>query len=249
MTSVPRKAELYRMVRPGHLCPYGLKALHLLRSEGFEVEDHHLENEDETEAFKAKHGVTTTPQIWIDGNRIGGYDAAREHFGHVSADEDTTSYRPIIMLFLVALALAAAAQWAATGTLDWSVLRGFVAVAMTLLALLKLQDVESFSTTFLNYDLLARRWVPYSFLYPYAEATAGVLMFAGVLPLVAGPVALFVGAVGAVSVCKAVYLEKRELKCACVGGNSNVPLGFVSLTENLAMVGMGTWALIEFFVG
>lgn len=249
MTSAPKKADLYRMVRPGHLCPYGLKALHLLKSAGFEVEDHHLESEDETEAFKAKHGVTTTPQIWIDGNRIGGYDAAREHLGRVSADDDATSYRPVVMLFLVALALAAAAQWAATGTLDWSVLRGFVAVAMTLLALLKLQDVESFSTTFLNYDLLARRWVPYSFLYPYAEAAAGVLMFAGVLPLVAGPVALFVGAVGAVSVCKAVYLEKRELKCACVGGNSNVPLGFVSLTENLAMVGMGSWALIEFFAG
>jgi len=42
-------------------------------------------------------------------------------------------------------------------------------------------------------------------------------------------------------VFKAVYVDKRELKCACVGGGSNVPLGFVSLTENLFMIGMGLW--------
>ena len=42
---------------------------------------------------------------------------------------------------------------------------------------------------------------------------------------------------------KAVYIDKRELKCACVGGDSNVPLGFVSLTENLMMIGMAVWML------
>ena len=51
------------------------------------------------------------------------------------------------------------------------------------------------------------------------------------------------GTIGAASVFKAVYLDKRELKCACVGGNSNVPLGFVSLTENVMMVAMAIWML------
>jgi hypothetical protein len=46
-------------------------------------------------------------------------------------------------------------------------------------------------------------------------------------------------------VIKAVYIDKRELKCACVGGDSNVPLGFISLTENLMMLGMGFWMLIR----
>jgi hypothetical protein len=66
-------------------------------------------------------------------------------------------------------------------------------------------------------------------------------MIAGAWPWLSVPVALFVGTVGAVSVFKAVYIDRRELKCACVGGSSNVPLGFVSLTENLAMVGMALW--------
>jgi hypothetical protein len=116
---------------------------------------------------------------------------------------------------------------------------------MVLLALQKLQDVDSFSTMFLNYDLLARRWVRYGYVYPYAEALAGLLMIAGALTWIAAPVALFIGAIGAVSVIKAVYVYRRELKCACVGGGSNVPLGFLSLTENIMMVVMGVWMAIK----
>ena len=67
------------------------------------------------------------------------------------------------------------------------------------------------------------------------------MMLAGTLIWVAAPLALFVGTVGAVSVFKAVYIDKRELKCACVGGDSNVPLGFLSLTENVMMVAMALW--------
>jgi hypothetical protein len=58
------------------------------------------------------------------------------------------------------------------------------------------------------------------------------------------PIALLIGGIGAVSVIYAVYVQKRELKCACVGGNSNVPLGFVSLTENIMMFGMGVWMMV-----
>lgn len=59
------------------------------------------------------------------------------------------------------------------------------------------------------------------------------------------PIALFIGAVGALSVFKAVYLDKRELQCACVGGDSKVPLGVISLTENLMMIGMALFMLIK----
>lgn len=113
---------------------------------------------------------------------------------------------------------------------------------------MKLRDVEGFSTMFLNYDVLAKRWVPYGYIYPYAELTAGLLMFAGVLSVVSIPLALFIGGIGAWSVFKAVYIEKRELKCACVGGDTNVPLGFVSLTENLMMLGMAIWMLVMIII-
>jgi hypothetical protein len=44
-----------------------------------------------------------------------------------------------------------------------------------------------------------------------------------------------------------VYIDKRGLKCACVGGSSNVPLGFLSLTENLMMIAMAVWMALGAF--
>ena len=248
MTSTtPRTATLHRMVMPSHTCPYGLKALHLLRREGYEVDDRWLTTREATDAFKAEHDVKTTPQVFIDGRRIGGYDDLRRHFGKRVAEPGATSYRPVVALFAMTLLMALAASVAVHATpFTGQALAWFIAFSMTVLALLKLQDVEKFSSMFLNYDLLAKRWVPYSYIYPFAEGLAGVLMIAGVATWLSVPVALFIGTIGAVSVFKAVYVDKRELKCACVGGSSNVPLGFVSLTENLMMIGMAVWmALAE----
>ena len=150
----------------------------------------------------------------------------------------------MLVIFAVAALMALGASWAAQGALltiaagQW-----FIAFSMCILAMLKLQDIEKFSSMFLNYDLLAQRFVPYAYVYPFAELTAGVLMISGALTWLSIPIALFIGTIGAVSVVKAVYVDRRELKCACVGGNSNVPLGFISLTENVMMVAMALWML------
>jgi glutaredoxin len=237
-----KTAMLHRMVMPTHTCPFGLKAKDLLRRQGYEVDDHWLRTREETDAFKAEHGVKTTPQTFISGKRIGGYDDLRRFFGKSVPDPKAVTYRPVIVVFAMTALMAFAASLAAFGT-PLTVRAGewFIAFSMCVLALLKLQHVEKFATMFLNYDLLAKRWVPYSYVYPYAEGLAGVLMAAGVLTWLSVPIALVIGTIGAVSVIKAVYVDRRELKCACVGGDSNVPLGFLSLTENVMMVAMALW--------
>ncbi len=246
MTDQPRDATLYRMVMKNHLCPFGLKSLDLLKREGFTVVDRHLTSREETDAFQREYNVDTTPQTFIEGQRIGGYDELRRYFGKSVKEPDEVTYQPVIAVFACTALMALAVSWAALGTvftvrtLEW-----FVAISMCVLAILKLRDLESFSNMFLGYDLLAQRWVRYAYLYPFGEALAGILMIAGALLWLAIPVALLIGVIGAVSVFKAVYVDRRELKCACVGGDSNVPLGFISLTENLMMVGMAAWMLIK----
>jgi glutaredoxin len=248
MERTNRKATIYRMVMKEHICPYGMKSVWLLRHYDYEVEDIWLTTREETDAFREKHNVKTTPQTFIDDKRIGGYDSLRAYFNHPLPDKDKTSYMPVMVVFIMAALMAVAAQYTSAGqimtlrTAEW-----FVSFSMAILALLKLRDVESFSTMFLGYDLLARKWVPYAYLYPFGEALAALLMTAGLLPMVSAPVALFIGTTGAVSVFKAVYIDKRELRCACMGGDSSVPLGFISLTENLMMIGMGLWTLSKMF--
>ncbi len=240
-----RHASIHRMVMPDHICPYGLKARALLERQGFEVDDHPLRTREETEAFQREHRVETTPQVFIGGERIGGYDDLREYFGADVPEEGDTSYQPVIAIFATGFLMALAVSWTAYGAIaPIRTLELFVAISMCLLGIQKLQDLESFSTMFLNYDLLARRWVRYGYLYPFGETLAGILMIAGALIWIAAPIGLFIGTVGAVSVFKAVYIDKRELKCACVGGSSNVPLGFISLTENLMMIALSLWMLL-----
>ena len=244
-----KKAVLYRMTEPVHLCPFGLKSKDLLRRKGFEIEDHHLTTREETDAYKKKEGVETTPQTFIEGDRIGGYTDLRRHFGlHVREDQEK-SFRPILAIFSVA-ALMAVALYIGNGrpVSPVRLVEFFIAISMCVLAIQKLQDLQSFSTMFLGYDVLSRKYVPYAFFYPFAEAGAGILMLAGgIFGLIAAPFAFFIGSVGAWSVFKAVYIDKRELKCACAGGDSQVPLGFVSLSENLAMMGMAIWMVVKAF--
>ena len=248
MESAAKQATLYRVVMPEHVCPYGLKALDLLRRRGYTVDDHWLTTREATDAFKVQHGVTTTPQTFIGDRCIGGYDDLRRFFGLAVRDPNAVSYRPVIAVFVVAALMALAATFVVDGTvLTGRAVQWFIAFSMCILALLKLQDVESFATMFLNYDLLARRVVRYGYVYPFAELLAGVLMIAGLGMWLSIPVAAFMGMIGAVSVVKAVYVDRRDLRCACVGGASKVPLGFVSLTENammVAMAGMMLWRTI-----
>ena len=138
---------------------------------------------------------------------MGGYEALQQHLGIKVQPKDATTYRPVIAIFAVAALIALAISWTAQQTLftartfEW-----FIAVSMCLLGVQKLQDIERFSTMFLNYDLLARKFVRYGYIYPFAETFAGVLMIAGALTWLAAPVALVIGAIGAVSVFKAVYI-------------------------------------------
>ena len=239
-----KTASLYRMVMPSHICPYGIKSRWLLKRHGYRVEDHWLQTREQTDAFKAKHGVKTTPQTFIDGQRIGGHDDLRRYLSLKVRDPNASSYVPVLATFAIAGLLTLAVNWLTVLPLLSSVTaERFIAIAMVLLAMLKLQDVDRFATMFLNYDLLARRLPPYGLLYPFLELGAGLLMLTRLLDWLSIPVALFIGGVGALSVFKAVYIDKRELKCACVGGSSTVPLGFVSLTENLMMIAMAVWML------
>lgn len=241
-----KTAVLYRMALPNHLCPSGQKARWLLNKHGYEVDDRLFRQRPEVDAFKKEYDVPTTPQIWIDGERVGGYDALRQKL--TNYDPKATTYNPVIYLFAVAAATALALSIGFLGAITWQTLGWFISVSMILLGMQKLRDIESFTTMFLNYDLLARRRVPYAYVYPWVETAAGILMTGMLLTWLAAPAALFIATIGAISVFKAVYIDKRELKCACVGGNSNVPLGFVSLTENLMMMGMAIVMLVQIFV-
>jgi glutaredoxin 3 len=79
--STVRSATLIRMVTPEHTCPFGVRAKILLEEHGFDVEDRILCTRKEVNDFEAEHGVTTTPQVFINGALIGGCEELEQYLG------------------------------------------------------------------------------------------------------------------------------------------------------------------------
>ena len=241
-----KSAQLFRMATDEHICPFGLKSKDLLEREGYTVDDQLLTSREQTDEFKKQHSVETTPQAFIDNKRIGGYDDLRDYFNKPQAAQEGTTYTPVIAIFSVSFLLSVAFSFASDNSLlSMQTAELFVALTMAVLAIQKLQDLFSFTNSFITYDLVAMKVVRYAYVYPFLEAFVGIGMIAGLPAYIIAPISLFIGVVGAVSVIKAVYIDKRELKCACVGGDSNVPLGFISLTENLFMIAAGIWMFVR----
>ena len=121
---------------------------------------------EEIDAFKAKHNVKTTPQIFAGDERIGGYtDLAQKLDVEVESEEDETSYVPVIAVFSTAGLMALATTMGLTG---------FMGFSLSLLASLKLMDIESFAQGFEKYDLITKRIRPYAKVYPFAELAIGL---------------------------------------------------------------------------
>ena len=232
-TPALRAVRLYRMDLPEHPCPWGLRAVRLLEQQQIPFEDHRLTSTEAVEAFKATHGVATTPQVFAGDERIGGYSDLAARLG-VRAESAEVSYAPVVAVFLTAGLMAA--------VLDAGI-SGFMGIAISLLAMLKLMDVDAFATSFRKYDLLSQRWRGWARFYPGIELLVGLGVLqqpeASAAAQLVGALALVLGAMGMVSVGKAVFVDHLALNCACVGGNSKTPLGVVSFAENLLMTGMG----------
>ncbi|MBV5260087.1 glutaredoxin [Synechococcus moorigangaii CMS01] len=226
---LPKAVRLYRMSTPEHECPWGLRAINLLNEHGIDFEDIRLTSPEEVAAFKAQHNVPTTPQIFFGDDRIGGYSDLAEYF-NLEPDKADYSYTPVVALFSTAGLIATAASLG---------ISGFMGVSLSMLASLKLMDIDAFAESFAKYDLITQRFKPYSKAYPFAELLIGLGFLSGIAPLATGISSLAIGVSGAASVVKAVYIDKIALNCACIGGNSKAPLGIVSFAENAIMALMG----------
>lgn len=244
MTDPNKNAVLYRIATGEHTCALGLKAAHLLRQEGYCVEERPLTTRAEIDAFQFRHGVDSTPQAFIAGQRIGGYDDLKAFFRR--QDAGGVSYAPLFCVFLTAAIVATGASWSALGTpLTLFAAEWFGGIAIMLLAMLKLIDLESFSTLFLGYDLAAQRWIPYASACPILAWSAGALIVANALPLAAVVLSIAIGTIGGISILLALA-RKQPLRCACVGGIGNMPLGASSLLESVLLIGMGIETLVQF---
>ena len=166
-----------------------------------------------------------------------GHDAA------AAADQPPESLYPLFLIvgYLVGVVILIAA---ASG--DWSLdrlMRHFMAGFFLVFSFFKLLDLPGFVDTYRSYDLIARKSKAYAWSYPFVELALGVAYLVNIAPVATNIVTLVVMGVGAGGVLR-VLLDKRSIRCACLGTALNLPTTKVTLIEDVTMAVMAAVMLV-----
>jgi hypothetical protein len=178
------------------------------------------------------------------GYRALGEVAPREQPESQTVSEPPTSYFPLLLILMYLLAGVAVFEWSA-GSFDWTrAMRHFMAGFFLVFSFFKLLDVPAFADAFSMYDILAKRSRGYALLYPFIELALGLAYLANLHPFTTNLVTLIVMGIGAIGVIQSL-LEKRRIRCACLGAVFNLPMSKITLIEDALMAGMAAVMLIH----
>lgn len=107
----------------------------------------------------------------------------------------------------------------------------------------KLLDIRGFAEGYSTYDLLAKRWYTYGYLYPFLELSLGILYLTQWLPTATQLATVIIMGFSSLGVINSL-LKKQKFQCACLGTILKVPLSSITLTEDLTMVILAAIALM-----
>lgn len=158
-------------------------------------------------------------------------------------EKSVTTYKPLLVVAGYIL-LATAISQINLGRFDWmEAMRVFMGSFFLAFSFFKLLDLKGFAYAYMSYDIIARRWLPWGYAYPMIELLLGVAYLTGFDPLITNAVTLVVMGVSSVGVIQSV-LDKRQIKCACLGTGFNLPMSTVTIIEDVSMVVMAAAMLV-----
>lgn len=160
----------------------------------------------------------------------------------VPADGPRQSYFPLVLIVGYILGVTALVEAAAGGFDGMRAMTHFMAGFFLVFSFFKLLDLPAFADAYAGYDIVAGRWRGYGYAYPFVELALGAAYLTGFRPVLTNAATVVVMGVGTVGVVRTL-VAGRKIRCACLGSVFNLPMSYVTLTEDLLMVGMATVAL------
>ena len=165
-----------------------------------------------------------------------------EHHLHPVEESDPqpfslSTYKPLflIVLFIAGTTILAQYPFTEFSWMKWT--RHFMAGFFIVFAFFKLLNIQGFSDSYRMYDIIAAKWTGWGKIYPFVELGLGILFLTNSFPLLAGWATLIVLGVSSIGVIQS-NLNKRKIKCACLGDVFNLPMSTVTIVEDLSMVVM-----------
>jgi copper chaperone CopZ len=153
------------------------------------------------------------------------------------------TYKPVLLIFIYLAGISLIASGASYGWSIASWMKNFMAGFFLTFSFFKLLDLRGFANGYAMYDLLAKKWRPYSFIYPFIELLFGTWLLTGISPSLAYLFILVVMIFSTFGVLNSV-IKKQTIECACLGTIFKLPLGTITLTEDLLMVAMAAIMLM-----
>lgn len=152
-------------------------------------------------------------------------------------------YYPIFLItvYIIVVVTINNFSWNAINWQSW--MNQFMAGFFLVFSAFKLLDIHGFAEGFSNYDLLAKWWHTYGYLYPFLELSLGILYLTQLLPTFTQFATIIIMGFSSIGVINSL-LKKQKIQCACLGTILKVPLSTITLIEDLTMVILAALALI-----
>lgn len=153
------------------------------------------------------------------------------------------TYKPLLIAFAFITGIATVTAWSSNGFhwMDW--MNNFMGGFFIALSFFKLLDVRAFADSYSSYDLLAKRFRTYGFIYPFIELGLGIAYISNWQPLYTYIITIAVMGFSTFGVIDTI-VNKRKVRCACLGAVFNVPVSTITLIEDLLMVAMASFSLL-----
>ncbi len=153
-------------------------------------------------------------------------------------------YKPVFMIFIYVTTLSSIATWQSDqGTVNqW--MRYFMAGFFIAFSFFKLLNISGFADSYAMYDVVAKRWRSWGFIYPFVELGLGLAFLMNLDPVVVNSATFVVMGVSLIGVLQSV-LSKTSIKCACLGDVFDLPMSTVTIIEDALMVLMSGYMLIQ----
>jgi copper chaperone CopZ len=148
-----------------------------------------------------------------------------------------TTYRPLLLIVGFIMGVSLLAQYPFDDFSGGLWMRHFMAGFFIVFAFFKLLNIQGFADSYGMYDIVAAKWPGWGYVYPFVELGLGVLYLINVFPFWTNVVTIVVLGVSSIGVIQS-NLNKRKIKCACLGDVFNLPMSTVTIVEDVSMVAM-----------
>jgi copper chaperone CopZ len=124
------------------------------------------------------------------------------------------------------------------GSFIWKLwMQNFMAAFFLIFSLFKMLDLKGFAESYFSYDIIAKRWIIWGYVYAFIELGLGLAYMLKFNPLFTNIATFVVMSISIIGVIQSV-LNKRKIKCACLGAVFNLPMSTITILEDALMIGM-----------